>query len=156
MITVRQATLADADVLARLNHDFNRVPRDARRVRQALRAETSRETVLLAEEAGAVVGFMCLQTLWSVCYDAPWVEITELYVAPTHRRCGAGRALIREGERRAEGSGASELLLRTNTKNRSALGLFRRAGLERAVQVVFRRFYPGRGLTRGIWTPPVN
>ena len=149
MITIRQATFADADVLARLNHEFNGGQWDAERVRQSLRADGSPETVLLAEEAGAVVGFMCLQTFRSVCYDAPWVEITELYVAPAHRRRGAGRALLHEGERRAERSGASELLVRTNTSNRPALSLFRRTGLEPAPQVVFRRFYPGRGLTSG-------
>jgi ribosomal protein S18 acetylase RimI-like enzyme len=143
MITVREATALDADQVAALNHAFNAVEREVHRIRQSLLAETSPETVLVAEEAGAVIGFLCLQTLRSVCYDAPWVEITEVYVAPTHRGRGAGQALVRQAEVRAEKAGASELLLRTNHRNAAAQTLFKRMGLDAAPHVVFRRFYAG-------------
>jgi len=76
-----------------------------------------------------------------MCYDLPWVEITELYVAPTHRRRGAATALLREAEVRAADTGASELLARTNTKNGPAQTLLRRIGLDAAPHVVFRRTY---------------
>jgi ribosomal protein S18 acetylase RimI-like enzyme len=148
MVTVRDARVADADVLALLNRAFNGVTRDDEHIRHALQAQGSTEAVLVAEEAGAVVGFLCLQTLQSICYDAPWVEITELYVAPSHRGHGAGCALVREAERRAVKAGASELLLRTNTRNGPAHSLFNRVGLEPAPQLVFRRSYGRRGLTR--------
>lgn len=141
MITVRQASPADAEVLAELNRAFNGVERGRDCIRESLVAGSSPETVFVAEDGPDVVGFMCLQTLRSVCYDAPWVEITELYVASTHRGRGAGRALLRAAEGRAEGVGASELLLRTNVKNRPAQNLCSQSGLGAAQQVVFRRSY---------------
>lgn len=142
MIIVREASALDADRLAALNDAFNAVARDVHRIRESL-AEALPETVLVAEEAGTVIGFLCLQTLRSVCYDAPWVEITELYVAATHRGRGAGQALLRQAEVRAAKAGASELLLRTNNENVAAKALVKRMGLDAAPQVVFRRLYAG-------------
>jgi ribosomal protein S18 acetylase RimI-like enzyme len=71
------------------------------------------------------------------------VEITELYVVPTHRDHGAGRALLQEAMRRAEVAGASELLLRTNAGNSVAQSLFARMGLEATPQIVFRSLLRG-------------
>ena len=56
MITVRQASPVDADVLATLNQAFNAVGRDGERIRDSLQANASTETVLVAEEAGVVNG----------------------------------------------------------------------------------------------------
>jgi ribosomal protein S18 acetylase RimI-like enzyme len=143
MITVREATEADAQVLAELNDAFNGVQRSAEQIREQMRAAESAETILLAEELGSTLGFLCFQALGSVCYDTTWVEITELYVVPAHRGHGAGRALVEEAMRRAEEADASELLLRTNVKNSVAQNLFARIGLETAPQIVFRSFLRG-------------
>lgn len=143
MITVREAIVADAQVLAELNNAFNDVHRSAEQIRERMRAAESAETILLAEELGSTLGFLCFQALGSVCYDTPWVEITELYVVPTHRGHGAGRALVEEALRRAEKARASEVLVRTNTKNTVAQNLFARVGLETASQIVFRSFLRG-------------
>lgn len=140
MITIRRATPSDAKSLAALSHDFNGVLRSPDQVRQAL-ADPSPETVVVAEHEGVIVGFLCLQTLRSVCYDEPWVEITELYVASTHRRRGAGASLMREALRLAERAGASEVLLRSNVENVSARALCMRVGLEPASHSVFCRSY---------------
>ena len=143
MITVREATEADAQVLAELNDAFNGVQRSAEKIREQVRAAESTETILLAEELGSILGFLCFQVLESVCYDTPWVEITELYVVPTHRGHGAGRGLVEEAMRRAEEAGASELLVRTNRQNGIAQNLLARIGLETAPQIVFRSFLRG-------------
>jgi ribosomal protein S18 acetylase RimI-like enzyme len=143
MITIREATEADAQVVAELNDAFNGIRRSVEQIRQQMRAAESAETILLVEELGSTVGFLCFQALGSVCYDTPWVEITELYVVPIHRGHGAGRALIEEAMRRAGEAGASEVLLRTNTNNAVAQNVFARIGLETAPQIVFRTFQRG-------------
>ena len=138
MIAIREASECDAEVLAELNAAFNSVQRGADHIRAQITASGSTETVLLAEELSSIVGFLCFQTLTSVCYDAPWCEITELYVVPSHRRRGAGRLLVAEVIRRAEEVNASELLVRTNSNNRIAQDLCAGIGLETVPQVVFR------------------
>ncbi len=143
MITVREATENDAQVLAELNDAFNGVRRSTEEVRRTMHAAVSQERILLAEESGAPVGFLCCQALCSVCYDEPWVEITELYVAPTHRGRGAGRALMDAAIRYAQEASASEVVLRTNARNSAAQNLFARIGLEAAPQLVFRTFFRG-------------
>lgn len=139
-MTIRRATPADAERLAVLNRDFNGVQRALDEVQYALR-NSSLETVLVAEDGGVTVGFLCLQTLHSVCYDKPWVEITEPYVAPAHRRRGAGASLLSEAQVIAERAGASEVLLRSNGENVSVRALCMGIGLEPASHVVFRRSY---------------
>jgi GNAT superfamily N-acetyltransferase len=138
MIRVREATEADALVLAELTSAFNVTQRSAEQIRAQMRTSEFAETILLAEELGSALGFLCFHVLRSVCYDTPWVEITELYVVPKHRGQGAGRALLEEAMGRTQRAGASELLLRTNAKNRVAQNLFVRIGLEAAPQIVFR------------------
>lgn len=138
MISVRRARPDDAGRLADLNRAFNGVERAPDGLAAALAAAHATETVLVAEESETLIGFLCLQTLRSMCYEAPWVEITELYVTPAHRGRGAGEALLREAVARATEAGASELLVRTNEANGPAQRLFERVGLERARQRVFR------------------
>lgn len=143
MIIIREATEADTGILAELNNAFNDVQRSAEQIRAQVAAADSPETILLAEELGSVIGFLCFQALRSVCYDPPWFEITELYVVPNNRGHGAGRALAEEAMRRAREAGASEVVLRTNTNNRIAQNLCARIGLAPAPQVVFRSVLPG-------------
>jgi ribosomal protein S18 acetylase RimI-like enzyme len=147
MIQIRKATERDSKSLAELNQAFNGVNRTSDQIRRVLQTSAATETVLVAEESGAVVGFACLQTLHSICYDSPWTEITELYVKQTHRSSGVGKALVRDAIRQAQESGASEILLRTNVKNEAAQSLFTRFGLEPAPELVFHKRV-GMGTTR--------
>ena len=137
MMHIRTAAVADAESLAELNQAFNGVYRGSDQVRSVLQTARSTETVLVAEDSGGVVGFVCYQTLHSVCYDSPWTETTELYVMPVHRRQGTGKALLCEAIRRAKEGGASEIVLRTNVKNDAARRLFEQVGLAMAPHVVF-------------------
>jgi ribosomal protein S18 acetylase RimI-like enzyme len=140
MIQIREARESDAQFLAELNQEFNGIKRSSQEIARVLQAgQSSSETVLVAEDSGAVIGFACFQTLCSLCYDAPWLEITELYVIAAHRRSGAGKALVREAMNRAEQDGVSEVLIRTNLMNEAAKNLFKEVGLEAAPDVVFCR-----------------
>jgi GNAT superfamily N-acetyltransferase len=115
------------------------VNHDSDQIRRALEKGSSTETVLVAAQSDTIVGFACFQTLHSVCYDSPWTEITELYVTPSHRRCGVGKALVGEAICQAERRGDTEILLRTNVKNEAAKSLFTQMRLERAPDTVFRK-----------------
>jgi ribosomal protein S18 acetylase RimI-like enzyme len=138
MIQIRKARSGDAEYVVKLNEDFNGVTRPSQEIARTLQTSGSSETVLIAEEFDIVIGFACIQILNSVCYNAPWMEVTELYVVPTHRQRGAGKALVCEAIRRAEQAGVSEVLVRTNVKNEAARNLYTQIGLEVAPDVVFR------------------
>jgi GNAT superfamily N-acetyltransferase len=70
--------------------------------------------VVDAEEGAAVVRY----------------EIKHLWVAPTHRRRGLGRAILSELEHRARGFGATEVVLDTNESLEAAGALYRTHGYE--------------------------
>lgn len=55
-------------------------------------------------------------------------EIKHLWVQPTHRGRGLGRAILSELEHRARGFGASEVVLDTNESLQAAGGLYRSHG----------------------------
>lgn len=55
-------------------------------------------------------------------------EVKHLYLRPTARGRGLGRALLAELESRARGFGASELVLDTNASLEAAGGLYRSSG----------------------------
>jgi ribosomal protein S18 acetylase RimI-like enzyme len=137
MATVRTASSADAEALAALNAEFNGVARTPGAIRESLTSAASLETVLVAQDDEVVVGFLALQTLRSVCYAEPWVEVTELYVAPPHRNRGVGRALLDNARDRARLAGASELFVRVNVKNDPMQRLLERIGIMRTPQLVF-------------------
>jgi len=139
MIRIREAAYSDCECLAKLNQAFNGVTRSSQEIEAYISADGPTEIVLVAEDSGVVVGFACLHTLRSFCYDPPWMEITELYVAPSHRRAGTGARLIDDAIRRAAEVGASEVLVRTNGSNGAAKGLFSHCGLQQAPHIVFHR-----------------
>jgi ribosomal protein S18 acetylase RimI-like enzyme len=62
-----------------------------------------------------------------------------MYVIPSRRRSGAGKALVREAIGRAEQAGVSEVLVRTNLMNEAAKNLYKEIGLEVQPDVVFCR-----------------
>src|SRR5689334_10623105 len=104
MIQIRKATESDSQSLAELNQAFNSANRPSDQIRRVLQTSGATETVLVAEESGAVVGFACFQTLHSICYDSPWTEITELYVTRRlfHRLCRDPHAVPSRSETRAD------------------------------------------------------
>ena len=55
-------------------------------------------------------------------------QIRDLFVLPTHRRLGAGRALLASVREAATGSGALRLVLQAEDDNDPALGLYADTG----------------------------
>src|SRR5688572_12555969 len=137
MIQIRKAVEADAESLSELSLAFNGVSRTVETIKKTLLAsQPTAETILVAEESELIVGFACFQTLRSICYEQPWVEITELYVRPSHRRKGTGIALVSAAIAGARDAGASEVVLRVNVKNEAARNLYSKAGMSTHPNVV--------------------
>jgi ribosomal protein S18 acetylase RimI-like enzyme len=130
VIRIRPAAPADAPALARLNEAFNGVSDTAERIAARLAACAAIETPLLAELDGRIGGFACLRVVPCVLYAEPYAELTELYVDPSFRRRGLGRALIARAEELARERGAADLIILTGVGNAAAQALYRSAGYD--------------------------
>ncbi|MFC9294420.1 GNAT family N-acetyltransferase [Streptomyces sp. NPDC057011] len=137
-VAVRTAGEADLDVAAELFRgylDFYEVDVEDPQGPCAFLAERIRKDeslVLLAEVPGAgTVGFaQVYRAFSSLTLSTAWI-LNDLYVAPSGRRTGAGRALLREVLRRAREAGVSGVQLETAYDNRVAQGLYEAEGFVR-------------------------
>jgi ribosomal protein S18 acetylase RimI-like enzyme len=129
---VRRALVEDSQAIGRLLHDFNRefdepTPEPgtlAKRVRELLADRAI--TVLLAgdgPEGLAVLRFR--RAIWTPgleCY------LAELYVVPTRRRQGLGRALLQAAIELARSEGADTMDLGTSEDDVAARALYESLG----------------------------
>lgn len=127
---IRDAGEADADAIARLMTEFTRLTTTAAEVRERLARSQGIEHPILAEADGSVAGFASLRLVNYLGEDAPYAEISELFVSEAFRRRGIARALMAELERRARAAGASSLAVLTAADNDPALTLYRTMGFE--------------------------
>lgn len=97
------------------------------------------ETALLALEGDAPIGFACLRLVPWLCYDAPYAELTELFVLEPFRRRGAARALVAHAERLARAAGAAELRLLTGHDNIEARAFYTALGYHDEEEVLLVR-----------------
>ena len=135
-ITIRQAVLADLDVVAGLfdaYRQFYDQVGDLVAARNFLRArfEHGQSVVLLAESNGQAVGFTQLYPSFSSVSMARVFQLNDLFVAPTARRLGVGEALLKAAADHARKMGAVRLSLTTNVENLPAQSLYASMGWER-------------------------
>lgn len=135
---VRVAGEADVETAAELFRgylDFYEVTvedPDGPRAFLAERIAKGESLVLLAEVPGAgTVGFaQVYRAFSSLTLSTAWI-LNDLYVAPSGRRTGAGRALLREVLRRAREEGVAGVQLETAYDNHVAQGLYESEGFVR-------------------------
>lgn len=142
LITVREAVPAEYHEVGRLTVEayeeyeplippefWGRYRADLRDV--AARAE--RGTVLVAAEAGTIVGAVALRPGGDDLdpWPARWVGVRMLAVSARHRRKGVALALMDECVRRARAWGASALALHTVGFMSAAVGLYKMLGFVR-------------------------
>jgi GNAT superfamily N-acetyltransferase len=106
------------------------------------------ETVYVAELDGAVCGFVSLRLTPYLDQDAPYAEITEVYVAPEARRKGVAQALMTFAESQAARFGATSVHLVTGADNLDAQAFYKAAGYEN-LYVGFEKFLPAAYLPTG-------
>jgi GNAT superfamily N-acetyltransferase len=141
MVTVREATAADADAIGRIHAETWRaayagvfpdaafeVERRQRWWRQWLRQPLQPPAAtLVAEDEGVVVGFAGVGR----SRDEPALgELYTIYVDPNRWSTGAGRALIEAAEDALRKHGFSEAMLWVLEGNERAERFYRRAGWE--------------------------
>ncbi|MFD4246663.1 GNAT family N-acetyltransferase [Streptomyces sp. NPDC058525] len=137
-VAVRTAGEGDLEVAAELFRgylEFYEVDvKDAERPQAFLAERLAKDesTVLLADVPGAgTVGFaQVYRTFSSLSMRPVWI-LGDLYVAPSGRRTGAGRALLREVLRRAREAGVCGVQLETAYDNTVAQGLYEAEGFVR-------------------------
>ena len=124
---------------ARLLHDFNVEYGEPAPAPQELAARLADlivggdVTVFLAREheTGTAVGVAVLRVQPSVWSPAQEAYLAELYVVPSHRGRGYGRALITEAIRTAREQGADYAFVITSEEDRLAQRLYEAAGFRR-------------------------
>jgi GNAT superfamily N-acetyltransferase len=89
---------------------------------------TSRLRVCVAEETGRFVGFAITMDVPASLRLAHFWQIRDLFVLPTHRRLGVGRALLASVREAAIASGALRLVVQAEDDNDPALRLYADSG----------------------------
>jgi GNAT superfamily N-acetyltransferase len=89
---------------------------------------TSRTRVFVAENSGRFVGFAITMEVPASLRLAHFWQIKDIFILPTHRRLGVGRALLASVREAAIASGALRLVLQTEDDNEPALRLYADSG----------------------------
>ncbi|MDE6639576.1 MAG: GNAT family N-acetyltransferase [Acetatifactor sp.] len=91
---VRIANVRDAEQLGILNDEFNgKGETTIDNIRNSI-VNNKQEVVIVDDENGVLVGFVCVQLKKSFCYDEYMPEITEVYVNPAYRKKGIASEMI--------------------------------------------------------------
>lgn len=115
MTSVRVATTADAVVLGRLLWDFNTEfetetdEADVLAVRFTRLLAVDDVVAVLAEDAGAPVGFALLTLRPAIWFDGPVSQLEELYVVPDRRSQGIGTLVLDLARRLVRELGSPEM-----------------------------------------------
>ncbi len=131
-LAVRRTTVADAEIVGRLLHDFNSEFDEPTPGPRAL-AERVRE-LLAAEEASVLLGGAGPDGLAVLRFrPAIWTQglecyLAELYVAPGRRGQGLGRALMDAAIELARNQGATYMELGTSENDVAARALYESLG----------------------------
>jgi ribosomal protein S18 acetylase RimI-like enzyme len=136
-VTTRRAESRDLEAVAALfdaYRQFYEKPADLALARRYLseRFERKESVIFVAENAaGEIVGFTQLYPAFcSVIADRTFV-LYDLFVTPSARGTGAGRALMEAAEAHARAAGAARLELQTAKTNRIGQALYESCGWER-------------------------
>jgi GNAT superfamily N-acetyltransferase len=127
-VTVREATPDDASDLARMLDLFDHTGATPEQVAARLQACRHVLTTFVGEVDGRPVGFACLRLVPHLQGDAPYAELTDIFVDAPFRRRGVARALIARVEAEARAAGAVEAVLITGFDNAGAQAAYRASG----------------------------
>lgn len=133
-LTTREAREGDLAAVAQLFDQYRQFYEQAPDAQRALQFITERftrqESVLLVaqDDAGALVGFCQLYPSFCSVEAKPIYVLYDLFVAPTARKSGAGRALMLAAETRARQDGKARMDLTTAKTNLRAQALYESLG----------------------------
>lgn len=127
---LRDVHSGDAEALSQLITEFTHLSTTAVQIRKRLARSQAVEHPVVAELDGHVVGFASLRLVSYLGEDAPYAEISELFVSEPYRRRGIARALMTELEMRARAAGASSVAVLTAVDNDNAMALYHAMGFQ--------------------------
>lgn len=128
-ITVRDATVGDAEQIARLITDLG-YPTSARQMQKRLESilrEPDYRTLVACAEA-ETVGFIGARVGLLYESDGHYGQIMAMAVAPGHRRRGIGRALLDAAESWLVEQGARVLVVGSGNRRAEAHAFYERCG----------------------------
>jgi ribosomal protein S18 acetylase RimI-like enzyme len=136
-LTLRRATVDDAETLARFNEamaeETEDKPLDPDTVRAGVRAvfeKPAQAFYLVAERGDTIVGALMITTEWSDWRNADFWWIQSVYVRPAARRTGVYTSLHRDVRRRAqEAAGVCGLRLYVERDNAAAQAAYEELGM---------------------------
>ena len=140
-VFIRRAQISDAESLVPLCTLLG-YPTDVKSVESRLQKNAGKpeSAIFVAENAdGQLVGFIDLCLCCLLINDSN-VEVWGFVVNEPSRRCGYGRALIKEAEKWAAEIGAENITLRSNVIRKEAHLFYESLGFERyKQQYAFRK-----------------
>lgn len=133
-LIVREATAADADTIVALacalsREEGNSAPAlSAADVRAEGFGERPRFRALIAESDGAALGYALFFPSYDTDHAARGVYMQDLYVVPSARRRGVGRALVAAVARACRDDGGCYVFWNARPENRAARAFYRAIG----------------------------
>jgi len=134
---VRPARPADRDTALALlvaqlrEHEIATPPAAVAAALDGLMSHPERGAVLVATLDGRVVGIAALSATWTIEHGGPAMWLEELYVEPSYRSRGVGRALLSAAAAAARARGARTLDLEVEASHTRAANLYAREGFRR-------------------------
>ena len=146
-VVVRQAVLADLDVVAPLFDAYRQFygrAADLAAARSFLRErfDHGESVVLLAHADGVPAGFTQLYPSFSSVSLARTFVLNDLFVVASRRRAGIGSALLRAATDHARSLGAVRVTLNTDIRNTSAQAVYEARGWKRDREYFVYHFLP--------------
>lgn len=135
-VDFHQATFGDVDAilpLIRSYYDFDKIPFDEATIRRAvgeLLADASLGEAWLLRDGKASVGYFVLTFGFDLEFGGRQATLTDLYVAPSHRRRGLASEAIHLAENVLAKRGIGALELQVERDNAEAFAFYRRLGFE--------------------------
>ncbi|MDE6361349.1 MAG: GNAT family N-acetyltransferase [Clostridia bacterium] len=137
---IRLATPLDAEQLFTLNEEFNGKGVVTLDIIKDRLENNKCEIIVVSEENGTVVGFVCAQVMISFCYSKTYAEITEVFVTKEYRRNGHARKMIEFiQEYCKENFCVENFQLFTGRNNRKAKRLYKSLGYRRDSATLMRK-----------------
>lgn len=151
MLTIRRATLSDAETIAVFNEamalETEGKTLDPETIRAGVAALLSRPDLgfyLVAEHEGAVAGQLMITFEWSDWRNRLFWWIQSVYVRPEQRGRGVYRALhVRVREMAREAGSVCGLRLYVERENAAAMETYRRMGMHETHYRLFEETWEG-------------
>ena len=122
MIRIRLAALSDIDAVLAIAAASPEAAGWSRATYETILKDPERASCYIADQEGAVVGFVCLQVVGDEA------EVLNLAVSPAARRLGVGSQLLDHALREAVQKGAQQVFLEVRETNKPALALYQQYG----------------------------